>query len=298
MDATVIIPSYKSGKTIAQCLRSLLHQNTKYDYEIILVDSSSDNTVEDIAKKYSKVKFIKLKRKTCQGIARNIGADVATGELLMFIDADVVVSSNWVENAIKYYRAGHNVFAGSLCVEKRNKIEILEKAEWFFEVNEIKPSMKESIRWCLPACVLAVKKNIFQSAKFSFMETSEDVELTVRLREKGNILYFNPELQASHMFNPAFNKLIKKIFTFGSSNIQIRKIHKISGWSIVRKPVLCFFTIPGFALIKLAKISWRNLKYNNVFDRIFYILIFPLMIVLVLAWMVGCYKGLFDSQKD
>ena len=192
MDVTIVIPSYKSERTIEKCLESLLNQDTKFIYEVILVDSSPDNKVDNIVNKFPRVKFIKLGTKTYPGIVRNIGAKGVLGELLLFVDADIIAPGSWLENVFSYYKKGHNVFSGSLDMWKGKGVGILEKIDWFFESSDYKPSMKEGIRWCLPAVALAIKKELFHNEKFLDMETSEDVELTVRLRNKGNTLYFNP----------------------------------------------------------------------------------------------------------
>ena len=118
MDISIIIPSYNSKKTIELSLDSIFNQETKVEYEIIVVDSSPNNLVDNIIKKYSKIKFIKLKEKTFPGIARNIGAKKAEGELLVFIDSDIIIPKDWLENVVDYYKYGHNVFIGSIDIWK------------------------------------------------------------------------------------------------------------------------------------------------------------------------------------
>ena len=46
---SVVIPSYKSSHTIELCLKSVLSQNTKIKYEVILIDSTPNESVADIA---------------------------------------------------------------------------------------------------------------------------------------------------------------------------------------------------------------------------------------------------------
>ena len=297
MVASIIIPSYDSANTIRKCLQSIVEQKTKFAYEIILVDSSANNIVDGIVQEFPKAKFVKLKKKTYAGIARNIGAEQACGELLVFVDDDVVAPDDWLENVVRYYKSGHGVFASSVDSWNRKKTGILGKLAWFFEQSEFKPSMKEGKRWCLSSTALAVKKELFQGEKFTNMQRSQDVDFTVRLSRKGNILYFNPKLKVFHMADSNFKQLTWKAFNSGLSNMQIRKMHDVSGSYFVRRPSLCFFAIPGFAFTKLIRVSVRNMIYNELQEKILYVCLLPCVILLVGVWMLGAYKGMLYEER-
>lgn len=95
---SIIIPTFNSGKTIELCLKSITEQ-TYRNIETIIVDNySSDNTPE-IAKHYN-VKIIvkRLERSP----ARNLGAEWAKGEYLLFIDSDMELTPNVVEECVTY----------------------------------------------------------------------------------------------------------------------------------------------------------------------------------------------------
>jgi cellulose synthase/poly-beta-1,6-N-acetylglucosamine synthase-like glycosyltransferase len=293
---SIIIPSYNSEKTIEHCLNSIFNQKTDLKYEVIVVDSSPNNLVDNIVKKHPKIKFIKEEEKTFSGIARNIGAKKAKGELLAFIDSDIIISKNWINRTFKYYKHRHDIFIGSIDIWKNNS-NFFKKLEWFFVCSELKSLMKEGFRWCLAGCALCVKKELFDKNNFLNMQTSQDSEFTIRLNKKGNNLYFNPKLRVSHIFQTTFSKLIKKAFTFGTSNGQLRKLHNISGSATIKNKILGFFAIPFFALFKFTKVSWRNVRYNNLFDKFLYILMIPLVILLVISWMLGFYKCLFAYKN-
>jgi len=91
MTISVIVPVYNSQKTISQCLKSLLSQTLKPKEIIIIDDGSTDNTVKQIKSIQKKNKLIKLLQQSHQGpaIARNLSAQKAQGNILVFVDADM-----------------------------------------------------------------------------------------------------------------------------------------------------------------------------------------------------------------
>lgn len=99
MKVSVIIPVYNAENHIENCLYRTLNQNFQ-DFEIIFVDDcSKDNTVKIIREKTAndkRVKLFTLNENHRQGYARNIGLQNATGDYVMFFDADDDYSQDYI----------------------------------------------------------------------------------------------------------------------------------------------------------------------------------------------------------
>jgi len=96
---SIVIPTYNEEGYIARLLESIAAQTVK-PHEVIIVDSfSKDNTYKDIAR------FVQVLPLACAsvgrgiGLARNIGALAATGDVLLFLDSDVELQPNFLEDA-------------------------------------------------------------------------------------------------------------------------------------------------------------------------------------------------------
>lgn len=97
-DISVIIPSYNSGKTIRQCLESLIKQSLKP--EIIVVDDGSTDKTTAIVKSFSQIKFFQQPHQG-PGSARNLGAQQAKGKILVFVDSDMEFDQNFLKDLTK-----------------------------------------------------------------------------------------------------------------------------------------------------------------------------------------------------
>lgn len=102
---SVIIPTRNSEGTIERCLLSLHGQSHK-NLEIIVVDNYSTDGTREIAKKYGVEVCLKGPER---GAQINFGAEKARGKYLYRIDADFVLQSNVIEEAVeKCERLGYD----------------------------------------------------------------------------------------------------------------------------------------------------------------------------------------------
>jgi len=113
---SIIIPTYNSGAILERCLKSIQDQSYPF-WELILIDNfSADNSVET-AKAYGATILL---RKCNPAQARNIGIIRSSGEYLLFLDSDQVLSSSLIEECTRLCENGKlgmilipEVFVGS-----------------------------------------------------------------------------------------------------------------------------------------------------------------------------------------
>ena len=102
-DLSLIIPVYNAEKYLRRCLDSLLNQNTKYQYELILINDGSKDSSGRILEEYEKKDFrVKVFTQENQGIsaARNAGIERASGRYIGFVDNDDFVTSSYCETLL------------------------------------------------------------------------------------------------------------------------------------------------------------------------------------------------------
>ena len=132
---SIIIPVYNCEKYITRCLDSLINQ-TYSNIEIILVNDGSNDKSEDIIKAFAKNdNRIKLYSQINQGVsvARNTGLDKATGEYIMFVDADDYIELDMVDELIKPIQNENTiVFCDNTEIWSKN----IDERKLFGEISE------------------------------------------------------------------------------------------------------------------------------------------------------------------
>ena len=132
---SVILPARNEEKFIEKCLNSLVEQD--YDnYEIIAINDSSNDSTGDIIKKYSekfpKVIFVDAKPKPDGWMGKNWacmeGYKMASGDLLLFTDADTTHTNSVISLAVSHLLSleldALTVIPRMLCLDRITKITL------------------------------------------------------------------------------------------------------------------------------------------------------------------------------
>lgn len=99
---SVIMPAYNVEQYLAQSVDSVL--NSDYpNIELVIVDDGSKDSTFEIAKSYEakdcRVKAL-TKANGGQGVARNYGVEYSSGEYILFVDSDDLISSSYISKAV------------------------------------------------------------------------------------------------------------------------------------------------------------------------------------------------------
>ena len=131
---SVIIPAYNVEKYIDACLQSVVSQ-TYTDLEIVFVDNCSTDSTLDKARKFAEQDpRIRIYSQPVHGISetRNVGIDNATGEWVLFVDADDYIAENSVEVMLKKAAEDDvSVVLGMYrpLIDKSGKLKLVEAEE-------------------------------------------------------------------------------------------------------------------------------------------------------------------------
>jgi glycosyltransferase involved in cell wall biosynthesis len=95
---SVVVCAYNGERTMDKCLASLEHLNYP-DYEVIVVNDGSKDRTLAISESYPNCRIISQENKGLS-VARNVGAEAATGEIVAYTDSDCVADPDWLNYLI------------------------------------------------------------------------------------------------------------------------------------------------------------------------------------------------------
>jgi len=97
---SIIIPTLNEEKYLPVLLSSLRNQNLKEPYEIIVADAGSKDKTVEMARSYGS----KVVKGGLPARGRNEGAKNASGDLLLFLDADLFVPQGFLKKSLDEFR--------------------------------------------------------------------------------------------------------------------------------------------------------------------------------------------------
>jgi len=215
VEISVIIPSLNSPM-IDKTIDSLKKQT--YDLErveVIVVGQDKYNLI----KEDNQVRFIYTPEPVNPAKARNIGIKNSSGEKIFFIDADCIADKNWIKNLIVHHNNGTSVVGGAVDFNKDNYWELCDNLAVFYSL--LSDGDKRTLtNETLGSLNLSVRRNALETVG-TFDENlrcSEDGDLTIRLRNSGYDIYFEPEAIVYHHPNrSSIDDLISHASLYGKS---------------------------------------------------------------------------------
>jgi glycosyltransferase involved in cell wall biosynthesis len=209
---SVIVPNYNYGRVLGQCLRALQAQ-TYSPLEIVLVDDRSTDDSVAVAESLG-VDVISPSVNSGVSAARNLGADHANGEILLFLDSDIALAPDAVANAVALLSADQRIGAvcgnfdpvplvrDSLVKEYRNLFR-----HYYFLCR------LGSITGFLPTSILAMPAKVWaQVGPFNTrLDQSEGADLGERLTDRYEV-HLTDTVRGRHDDDQNLRVALRKIF--------------------------------------------------------------------------------------
>ncbi|WP_104402830.1 glycosyltransferase family 2 protein [Vibrio penaeicida] len=291
MKLSIIIPSYLSQDNLGRNLSALAKQLDEVDAEVLVVDCSPGIAVDQICAQYPFVRLLKEEKRFHPGGGRNIGAKSANGDYLVFVDADVVLDGQALQDVEKHITDGVKIFGGALDLDKKGAVTLTSYIEHYYFNHESQSSRTPTERANLSSAFMIIEKALFDEVGgFTDISRMEDTELTEKLVRIGHTLHFFPDVIGYQIQDSPFNKVVKKIYITGNNLFFLRYQKEDGG---MNKWLLALL-LPLMMMVKITRINFRNLKY--AFSPLMLLILCPVMYFCGFTWMLGFYKGIFVSD--
>jgi len=208
MFISVVIPTYNRISILRKCLDSLEKQILNceiYNFEIVVVDDgSTDGTVGWLTNNFDSYPHLRLFEQSHGGpaLGRNLGVEKSKGDLVVFIDSDLVVDRFFLQNHINSLLTAWKRLGNRKCFTYGSVINTNN-----FRNPSSEPFKLQDLSWAYFATGnVAIDRKVLE--KSGLFDTSfrlygwEDLELGERLRNMGVKLIKCPKAIGYH-WHPA-----------------------------------------------------------------------------------------------
>lgn len=232
MRYSLIAPTFSRPDEVYEFLESLTHQQYS-DFEVIIADGSPHDDVKPVVNPFmGKLNLIYIYEKYLPvSDARNRAAEVANGDWLIFLDSDCIIPEYYLQRVDKFIEL--------------NKVELFGGPD---KAHESFTPTQKAISYAMTSILttggirgkekhvgvfhprgfnMGIKKQAFLEVNgyATDFRCGEDIELSMRLLEKGKKSALIPEAFVYHKRRTDFLKFFKQVFRFGAARINIWQRH-------------------------------------------------------------------------
>lgn len=218
MEFSIIIPVYLSAnrsiQTLENCLFKLRECEQGSEGELILIDDGShlgDRLVR-LCLQYGAL-YNRMPYNQGPGAARNRGAEISRGKILLFIDSDCSPSKSWIRHLILPIQNGKSDATTATYCGPLNKT-------WLTEYQDIDFEYRMPRKQCyvdfLHGCSCAIKREIFlKPLNFPNTRLFEDQLLGRKLYDLGYKILYVPEAGVMHAYRQTVREYLTQQYKFG-----------------------------------------------------------------------------------
>jgi cellulose synthase/poly-beta-1,6-N-acetylglucosamine synthase-like glycosyltransferase len=232
-----IVPAFNRPDEVEDLLNSFVSlslPDSGFDgFEVIIADGSPTEMLAPIIVNFkSKVNVIHLHRpRLAISPSRNLGAEHAKGDYLIFLDSDVILPPTYLSSLHEYLTknpvdgfggpdAAHASFTP---VQKAISFAMTS----YLTTGGIRGGKKQLHQYNPRGFNMGIRKSVFNQVNgYSSMTCGEDIELSIRILEAGFKINLIPEAFVYHKRRSTFKSFFRQVFRFGAARINIYYRHR------------------------------------------------------------------------
>ena len=209
---SVIVPMYNAERLIERCLDPLLQMRERGEIlEIIVVDDGSTDRSAELVRRRAAIHFVAMAAQGGPGAARNLGARVAAGTHLWFVDSDVVVAADAARVlAATLARTGATAVIGSYDDRPGAENFLSQYKNLVHHYYHHRGKPRASTFW--GGCGAVERKAFLELGGFDAVRyrypSIEDIDFGYRLGDAGGRIVLEPAMQGKHLKEWRFVNLV------------------------------------------------------------------------------------------
>lgn len=292
MEASLVVITRNQANHLRELIPTIAAQQSSSKFETIIVnDCSTDDTqvlLDSLPQKEDLV-IIHCGQNIGRAAARNLGADKASGKVLIFIDGDLILSERFVQGHINFHRSefaaavGRTLYRGDSGVnryfESRGGAKVGEAGTLPFRYFI-------SMNFSIPQSLFD-KLNGFDTEFSSY--GGEDLDLGCRIHKNGTSICYLPSALATHIEESSLTEIFGKRYQFGLHGLPL----------FVKKHPDLAQDIPVYRLYSSNTYRYLSIcLLNPIFARIIKNLVLKINKLPAVFYDYMIVKAIFDGLND
>jgi len=281
---SVIIPIRNGKETLDQCLSSL-KQSSLPPSEVIVVDDCSQEDYSELVRSYG-FKALRINEPREAEYARNKGAEMSTGDILVFTDCDMVIHPDALERIHKHFCMNHYAAISGVCSPEPNDKKLATRYKHLWMYYSYLHSPKDFDFWI--SGIGAVKREIFFKLKgfhttFQTKYGGGDLDFGRRLKQAGQKIRLDTKIQGTHLKRYTLLSLLRNDYSRSKGWFRFVTGHKLVPYVIKKLRIANIY--PTFIIsVFLSFIFVLSLVFSPLFKISFYLAVFSALVYLIINY--------------
>ena len=226
-DVSIVIRTKNEAEDIEACLRNIFSQETRYSFEVIIIDSgSTDNTIELCKQFPVRIESI-LPEDFNYGRTLNLGVQLAQGIFFIALSGHAIPANNhWLESLLASFkdegvaatysreipRTGCNPLEARKLAALFGTHKIIFSLEWQSSIPELRssPIIFSNAASC-------IRRSLLEEHPFRELSYGEDQDWAIKMVKQGYRLVYEPGAIVYHSHNESLRALYRRHLKIGQA---------------------------------------------------------------------------------
>jgi glycosyltransferase involved in cell wall biosynthesis len=276
---SIIVCTYNRCEYLKETIESIIESlRDRNDCELLIIDNNSTDQTNEIVKSFAHLSSVKYFLETNQGLshARNRGIKEAQGEIIVYLDDDIELPSNYFDICDEIFKDAAILISGGKVLPFKVEIPEWLPKKYYFLVSVYDLGNEPKFVKYLMGGNFAIRREVAKKIgsystelgrKGQSLAGGEEIDYQNRAKELGYKMFYHPEQNILHKINEKLNEtyVLKYAFELGKSEKIIDQ--SLSTNRVKIKLLKSHIAIIAYSLLRGILTKGKSLSYIRIINQ-------------------------------